>query len=86
MSGFADKLNVQNSVNSTGICTSNVRNVWICREIEKPELSKFNKKFCTLYLHGMSGFAKKLNIPNSENSTGNCVHYLRTARLDLQKN
>ena len=37
-------------------------------------------------MYGMSKFAKKLNIPNSENSTGNCVHYLCTACLDLQKN
>ena len=34
----------------------------------------------------MSGFVEKLNIPNIENSTGNCVHYLCTACLDLQKN
>ena len=34
----------------------------------------------------MSGFAEKLNILNFENSTGNCVHYIRTERLDLQKN
>ena len=24
----------------------------------------------------MSGFAKKLNIQNSENSTGNCIQYI----------
>ena len=35
---------------------------------------------------GMSKFAKKLNILNSENSMGNCVHNLCTACLDLQKN
>ena len=34
----------------------------------------------------MSKFAKKLNIPNSENSTGNCVHYLCMPCLDVQKN
>ena len=34
----------------------------------------------------MSGFVEKLNIPNTENSTGNCVHYLCTAYLDFQKN
>ena len=34
----------------------------------------------------MSGFAEKLDIPNSENSTGNCVYYLCMACLDLQKN
>ena len=33
----------------------------------------------------MSGFAEKLNIPSSENSTGYCVHYLCTASPDLQK-
>ena len=26
----------------------------------------------------MSGFAKKLNIQNSENSTGNCIQYIYT--------
>ena len=34
----------------------------------------------------MSGFAEKLNILNSENSTENCVHYTFTEYLDLQKN
>ena len=33
----------------------------------------------------MSGFAKKLNIQNYENSTGNCIHYMYEC-LDLQKN
>ena len=37
-------------------------------------------------MNGMSKLAKKLNIPNSENSTGNCVHYLCKPCLDLQKN
>ena len=27
-------------------------------------------------MYGMSGFAKKLNIQNYENLTGNCVHYM----------
>ena len=36
-------------------------------------------------MNGMSKFAKKLNIQNSENSTGNCVHYLCMACLDLKK-
>ena len=44
------------------LCTLNVRNVRICREIEYPELRKLNEKLCTLYMHGMSIFAKKLNI------------------------
>ena len=41
---------------------------------------------CVHYTYGMSGFEEKLNIPNSKNSKGNCVHYLCTACLDLQKN
>ena len=34
----------------------------------------------------MLGFAEKMNFQNSENSKGNCVHYICTERLDLQKN
>ena len=61
-----------------------------CLDLQKKNeylaLRKFNGKLCTLYIYGMSGFVEKLNIPNTENSTGNCVHYLCTACLDLQKN
>ena len=38
------------------------------------------------FLYRISGFAEKLNIQNSENLIENCVHYIRTERLDLQKN
>ena len=38
LSGFAEKLNIQNCVNST-------RN---CRNIEYPEVRKFDRKLCTL--------------------------------------
>ena len=34
----------------------------------------------------MSRFAENLNVQNNENSSGNCVHYIRTECLDLQKN
>ena len=34
----------------------------------------------------MVGFAEKLTLQNCGNSTGNCVHYLCTACLELQKN
>ena len=64
-------------------CTLIVRNVWNCREIEYTELHKLKKKFWNLYLHRISGFAEKLNIQNSENSTGNCIHYIYTECLDL---
>ena len=60
------------------LCTLNVRNVRICREIVYPELRKLNEKFYTLYMHKICRFAKKLNIQNFENSTGNCIHYTYT--------
>ena len=62
-----------------------VQNVWICRKIEYLELRKFNGKLCTLYVYEKSGFAENLNIQNCKNSTGNCVHYICTKRLDSQK-
>ena len=55
------------------------------KKIEYPEFQKFNGKLCTLYMYEMSGFAEKLNIPNSKNSTKNCVHYKCTKCLDLKK-
>ena len=57
----------------------------MCRKIEYPEQRKFNGKLCTLYMYVTSIFAKKLNIQNCENSTGNCVHYIFTERLDFRK-
>ena len=49
LSGFAEKLNIQNFVNSAGIVyIIYVRNVWICRKIEYPELREFNGKLCSL--------------------------------------
>ena len=36
-----------------------VRNVWISKKIECPELGKFNGKLCMLYMYGMSGLGKK---------------------------
>ena len=53
-----------------------VRNVWIRKKIECPLLGKCNKKLCMLYIYGMSGLAKKSNVQNCVNSTGNCVHYI----------
>ena len=78
MSGFAKKLNIQNSENSTGnsIHFIYIRNVWICRKIESLELRKFNGKLFTLCMYGIFGFAEKLNILNRGNSTGNCVRYM----------
>ena len=57
-------------------CTFSVRNLWICRKIEHPKLRKFNGKLCMLHTYGTSGFAEKLNVQNSRNSTGNSVRYM----------
>ena len=59
-----------------------VRNVWIGKKIEYPELRKFNEKLCTLYMYGMFELAKKLDVQCCENSTGNCVRYICTDCLD----
>ena len=63
-----------------------VRNVWICRKIEYPKLRKFNRKLCTLYMYGMFGLVKKLNVQSCENSTENCVRYICPESLDYKKN
>ena len=60
MSGFADKLKIQNCLNSTG------------NHVHQ--------------MYGMSGFAKKLNIYNFKNSARDCVDYICTECLDLQRN
>ena len=86
MSGFIEKLNIQNWKNSTRNCFH-----YICTECldlqktEYPELRKFNGKLFTLYMCGRSCFGEKLNIQNYENSLGNCVHYIFTERLDFRK-
>ena len=48
-SGFAEKLKIQNFVNSARIVyVIYVWNVWICGEVENLELCKFYEKLCTL--------------------------------------
>ena len=63
-----------------------VWNGWICRKFEYQERRKFDWKFCTLYMYGMGGFAKKLNILSCENSKENSVRYICTEFLVLPKN
>ena len=49
MSGFVEKLKIQNFITSARIVYIIFgRNVKICREIENLELRKFNGKLCTL--------------------------------------
>jgi len=53
-SGFAEKFKIQNFVNSAQILyIIYVRNIWICREIEYLEISKFNEKLRTLYVRNV---------------------------------
>ena len=59
-----------------------VRNVWICRKIEYPELRKFIRILRTLYMYRMSRFPGKFNIQSCGNSTENCVHYICTECLE----
>ena len=53
------------------VCVIYVRNVWISKKIEYPELQKFNGKLCVLCMYGMSGLAKKLNVQSFKNSMEN---------------
>ena len=46
------------------------------QKIEYPKLWKFNGNLCTLFMYGMSRFAKKFKVQNNENSIWNCVQYL----------
>ena len=86
MSRFTEKLNVQNSGNSTGNCVKYMYGMSGFAEKLNVQICENSLGNCVHFLYGISGFAEKLNIPNSENSTENCVHYIRTERLDLQKN
>ena len=50
MSEFVEKLNLQNyKIQREIVYIIYVRNFWICRNIEYPELGKFNEKLCMLY-------------------------------------
>ena len=51
-----------------------VRNVWICEEIEHPELHKFYGKLCTLYVRNV-WIWRKIDCPELRKFNGNCVHY-----------
>ena len=62
MSGFAEKLNVQNCINSTENCVHCMYEISGFAEklnIENCENSMGN---CVHYMYGMSGFADKLTI------------------------
>ena len=87
MTIFAEKLNIQRVKNSKQNCVHYICTECLVLRINciYPKFRKFNGKLCTLYMHGMSEFAEKLNIQNCVNSTGNCV-LIRTEYVDLQRN
>ena len=73
-SGSTEKLKIQNFVNSAGIVyIIYIQIIWICREIEYLEYINSTGNYVH-YMYGMFGFADKLKIQNTENSTRNCVH------------
>ena len=78
MSGFAEKLNIQNCKILMGnyICTNGLDLLknWISR----------TAKLCTLYLYVMSGFAKNLNVQNSANER-EIVYIICTECPELRK-
>ena len=61
-----------------------VRPFQIYRKIESPKQRKFSLKLCTIHVQNV-WIAEKLNIQNYVNSTENCVRYICTKCLDLQK-
>ena len=77
MSGFAEKLNVRNYVNSTKNCVHYTF-----------EMSGFEEKLIVQSCTNSMGvrnvwICRKIECPNCGNSTGNCVHYICTEWLDL---
>ena len=75
MSGFADKLNIKNSVNSAAnsahcICTEcpDFQRNWIYR------IAYIQWEIVYIKMYGLYGFVDKLKIQNCVNSTRNCVH------------
>ena len=77
MAGLAKKLKIPNCIKTTGNC------VYFCREIQYPDLRKFDRKLCILYVRWF-GFAEKLNIQNSVIQRI-IVYIICTKCLDLQK-
>ena len=75
MTGFAEKLNVQNSINST---KNSVHYTYGMFGFEEKLIAK------AAQIQGKIGDTKrteclnllKIDCPNCENSTGNCVHYI----------
>ena len=85
-SGFTEKLKIKNFVNSPGIVyIIYVQNIWICTEIGYLEIYKFNGKLCKLNVRKVC-FYGEIENPKFRKFSGNCVHYICTEYLDLQRN
>ena len=83
MSGFAEKLNVQNSINSTKNSVHYTYGVFGFEEKLIAKAAQIQWEIAYIISTKYFGFAKKLNIQNCINSIENCVHYICTKRLDM---
>ena len=63
ISRYVGNLNIQNyEIQFEIVYIIYVRNVWICRKIEYPELRKLNWKLCTLYARNV-WISRKIEYP-----------------------
>ena len=86
MSGFVEKLNIQNFLKSMGNCVHyKCTEYLIRRKIKYPKFHKFNGKLCTLYMYKLSGFTEKLNILKYKIQR-EIMYIICTECLDLQIN
>ena len=79
MPAFAERLNIQNCLNSTGNCIHYMYEFFEFTE-NLNSVDMLNVSNCVNlsgnyvdYMYGLSGFEEKLNIKNCVNSTRNCV-------------
>ena len=87
MSGFAKKFECLEQRKFIGkLCTLYMYGMsGFAEKLNIQSCENSTKKLCTLYMYGMFELAKKLDVQCCENSTGNCVHYICTECLDLQR-
>ena len=86
MSGFVEKLKIQNFVNSAGIVhIIYVQNIWICREIEYLEIYKFKGKLCTLNVRNV-WFCGEIENSKFRKFNENCVYYICMECLEMRRN
>ena len=70
MSGFAEKLNIQNFVNSTGNCVNYIYGLSGFAETLKIQNCVNSTGYFVHYMHWFSRFAEKFNIPKFSKFNG----------------